>query len=825
MQQQTIPRRSELATTCEHDGCAARVVGRCVQCGRACCVAHGASSATKPFRCYACLETAVRTMVACGVRAGQPEVVTAILERWLEEPAYAPFAQRLLGSLLAGQGRYDAALAMLEQAAQRPQATSDIAAQLAVIHLLRAREAAADGDLLQAAKAVSAAARLDGNQPQTQTLLSLLHNWQGLALLQDGAFEPAVHWWEEKLRQEPTNLLLIHQLAILYYRAASSLEATLPPAEQNTPVRQFADACWRGSVGAWAAVLHSSAFWTAWRRQRTQAAGYSVSDEQPAVAVASIKEKLLQDLRDRGFLAPQRFGELERLWLMECKTAELMAQCLREGQVAGWPAGFACGPLMLQQLQRLPAGSALTGALWRHVSSLSHPQAQILTNYLSPLGRQHFLIDENYLDQAILEMEAQSRTPAVQTLLGKALGCKAQELAQLRQWQAALSLFERSHSLGADMAGYADTIAEAGIALAKERLDQEDDYTQTAAVLEQARTLIGTNGDLDANLAATYAQAARTANNRDDFDEAARLIRLALQFQDDDPMTLHFAQVVMANSAVVVAETDMERALALLREAISYEDTEELRTLLSALLYRHILTMAHAKKRERAIALMQERIQCDPEIVAAPTVAEACHRISVLLFHEAVEMGENDRFVGAIDLAQEARVYEDDHETRLLLAQLLYQANRYDEALQILRAEVRAAPGDAGTRSLLVQVLYTQAAQAARAKHYDNAITLLKESLIYDNHGDAQRMLGTVLHNSAVQLVEQDRYDQAIQRFLEALRFNDDGNTRAMLAQTYGLLAVKKFQRGDHWGAKQDLQEALKYDPYNSDLQAAYRRL
>ena len=585
------------ACCCVDCGTAAQI--RCDQCGDFFCLEHCVATVHQLSYCLSCFDAILRRLVITAARADRLNDAVYILGQHVNNSVAVPIVQRHLGLSHAQQGMYDVALSLLEHV-PIPFADTEIQTAMAQIRMQRAAQAVAENDFLQAAVEVSIAARLDPMRSHIQEAQAVLKGWHAANLVSDGAFAQAASIWEEQFHQRPTDLLQIHNLAILYYQAATTLEREFVEVRTEHP----ADSYWHKTIAAWATVLHSSAFWDRWQNQRAEVAGYVLKDFDRQEVIRKMIELLLRDLRDRAAEFPGRFDELERLWLFETKTAALVAACVSNEHISIWPVGFACGPMMMDLLNSTSSGARIIQALRHALPTLSHPYAEKLVCYLSPLGKQHFLLDENRLDQAIAELEIHAQGPHAQTLLGIALCRKGQELSQLSQWKRAYSCYERASKLGADLTEYAEGIIEAGIKHAKVTLDTGDkDYKQAIAVLYQVRDLVGPQDELDTNLSATYAQAARIANNRDDFEEAAHLIRLSLQFKQQDRLTLHFARVVMANYAIHIIDTDIEKAISLFKEALTYENDQELSEIFATVLYKEAVKMAQAKKRDRAVVL------------------------------------------------------------------------------------------------------------------------------------------------------------------------------------------------------------------------------
>ena len=94
----------------------------------------------------------------------------------------------------------------------------------------------------------------------------------------------------------------------------------------------------------------------------------------------------------------------------------------------------------------------------------------------------------------------------------------------------------------------------------------------------------------------------------------------------------------------------------------------------------------------------------------------------MLCLNRAAAAAEKKQLGQAVAHAQEARQYVDDSETRRLLAALLFQADRNEESAQLLRYEAKRAPNDRELRENLAHVLYSWAADLAKANRLGQAL-------------------------------------------------------------------------------------------------------
>jgi len=90
------------------------------------------------------------------------------------------------------------------------------------------------------------------------------------AILKAGRREEAANIWEKALKQNPDDLAIWHNLAVLYYWHATHLEEN----------GKFADASkkWQKAIGYWAGILARDSFWREWAIKRATACGVQEPD-------------------------------------------------------------------------------------------------------------------------------------------------------------------------------------------------------------------------------------------------------------------------------------------------------------------------------------------------------------------------------------------------------------------------------------------------------------------------------------------------------------------------------------------------------------------
>jgi len=779
-------------------GCQNVAIARCTQCNKPFCATHGGLIENKTSRCLICQQQTFDRILAGAARTNHLDAAVDTITVWAQGDNASPVAQRALGLLYAHLGNWEAALSLLKTLPGASSNSSTLDADLAQVYLQRGAQAITKDNLLSAATDIVESLRLNPQLADAQRILPFLRNWQVLAQIRAGEVVAASSVWEIQFEQEPTNLTLIHHLGILYYRIASEMETMNDKISKNGYVKSPADtktvdAFWRKTIAHWAVILRNSSYWDEWRQQRFGATGIALTDEDIVAARNNMEERLLRDFRDYASNCESagktddaaRFHEYELLWGLELHTTKLMRECVLEYAVKDWPHGLGCGPIMLERLGKLTASKNLVAGLRRAALSFPDGMGHELSQYISAIGRYCYLINENYLDQAVTELEKVSAWPQTKELYTTALCAKAQELAQLGQWDEALSIFEKAQHNGANLSTHYLLIANGSLKRAKELLAKDDDHGPVIRLLELALKLLGDNAEIKQNLAAVYAQKARIANNADHYEEAAEYIRIALKYDPSEPQTKHWARVTMANLAGSIVDGNPDRAISLLKEALTYEQDEQVAKMLSHFAFNHSVTLARAKNRERAVTFMRDFIQYNPEAKANPTIDEARETLQRFFLVEASENAENNQFSQAIDLVKEALNYLDDSTGRGFLAQLLLKAGRYDEGIKTMQ--------DAVNR--------------------DRSNKELRHSLC------------VMLHNRGIELANQDKYDQAINYLRQALQIESDPATKSNLSAIYKNRAVERINRGDRSGAISDLRDALNYNPSDYELKSLLNRI
>jgi tetratricopeptide (TPR) repeat protein len=714
-----------------------------------------------------------------------------------------PVSRRALALLEARRGDLDAALALLP--ADSLDGPDRSAAALATtLRLRRAVAALAAGDASAAERAITTAlAGEAGLEPRVQ---ALLHEWYARRSLAAQRDDEALDRLEQAVTLQPTDLVLVRSLAALAYRRAAELAAGPDPARSA--------GAWRTAIAAWAMVLTSDVFWAEWQVRRL-AAGQEKGENQAIQLRETLEQQIVRDLRDafercaatgRASEAEQ-FRDLELGWLCEVRTAQLMAQLVRDVPPGGWPAGVACGPLMLDRLRAGPEGRALVAAIERAAAS-APAYAGRLRSYLGPLGRCRFLIDEGRFAQAIAELEASPPSPEARAAVAQVLKDAAREMARASRWDEAITAYAGAAAGGADLQPEAAMIAAVCSRRAQQILESTPEaYDRAIAVLDQGLQLAGNQPGLHERLAAIYTDKASAANNRQAYADAVPLFRIALQHDPANPRARHAARIALVNLAATVEAHNPDAAVELLKEAVGYEPHARTEGWLADLLARRALESAHTGAYKTSIGLMSESLQYDPETTGDITDERAARRIKHALLRKVRQYAADGAYAHASRLAGLARLYGDDQQSAGVHAGLLLGAGHIDEAARLLRATLDRAPSDPDLRRLLAHALLDEARRYEQRGDGERALGLLTEALTYDG---AAHIHGGI----AVLQLARGRFDEALATLRAGHAVHpDDTALRRQLRETLEYSATQVALGGDIDRAIALLREVVRIAP------------
>ncbi len=706
---------------CAADACEVHGSLRCRNCGKEFCPEHIHQIGGGAPVCTVCLTGLLRRVAELAIQAGRAQDAILELGRWRQNGC-VPEADYLLALLHAEQSNYSEAIKLLVPLIGQLGAPAGWAKTLGRIWLGRAAQYASQGMYSDAALATEEAVRLAPSSQEALSLQLLLRDWHVVALVRNGALEEGIHKWEAALDSIPSDLKLIHNLGLLYYRHASELAETwdmkTSPGEQRDGGGTLGPQIesWKRVVAYLATSLASC-----------PPMGQQTSDVTVAARDA-LEERLMQDFRNYAARAQAAgdsnssglWQELETLWGIETRSAKLMYEYLRDHPVDGWIGSIACGPLMLERLAATPSGRRLVAAIRRAVAEFEGQGYKELHVLLSPMGRYRYLIDTGRLAQAIVELREADGWPQAKALLGEGLTLQAREHLTARDFERALATFEEAASVQADLSEHLESIAEAAVKRSQQILDEDDEnYPAASRVLERARALTGQHDELDENLGAIYAQLARIANNSERYDEAETHLRAALKFAPDNEQVRHFAKIGFANSALALIKTNPTKSIDMALESWRIEPDADMITHLG-------FALLHEKRPVDAVKLFQTFLRFDPQ--------------------------------------------NTDWSDGLIVA--FREQDRFDEAIQVLKSRVQRDPNDTDLQNRLHVLLHNYGIHLANRDRFDQSIDVLKQALSMQPSQDTRTAVAQVLVARAAKKLERgDRYG-ARQDLQEAGRYN-----------------------------------------------------
>ncbi|MFE2914674.1 hypothetical protein [Kitasatospora indigofera] len=722
--------------------CPAPSTVRCGQCGRPCCDDHAAvlpaaapiaspnasASPAAAVRCRSCLAPVTAALLDAARRAGDPATAEAALTRWA--PA-DPHARRTAALLRAERGDPAGAARAFGEAGRDQEAR----AALAAVRFALAVRAAHEQRYEEAEQQLDLTLELAPAHPTGLRGKQLLAERRADLDEQEGRHPQAWEHRRASWQQAPGDLAAIHALALAAHRLAASGAGRV---------------YWEWTAACWAAVLHSPAFW-ALLAERT---GRAPAPEQIATARAALAERIGRDLRESDAaegLPGQAAGiTLDVRWSLELRAAEEMARAALAGD---GPAGLACGPLLLARIREQPAGPAWTGDL---DAALAADGPARLAALLSPLGVQHFLLEQGLYEEAVAALAGRAGQDAAD-LLTEVLLRQAAERHRHREWAAALDSWTRAAAGGAALDTRREQIADAALQGVRGLLAEDsENHAGAVALLEQALALAPGHHGVRQNLGASYLQLGRKVNNEQrDYAEALRLVRLALRFTPDDELVRRTAATVLGNRAGALMDDGRDRDFAaaeeLLREALALADSEDTRRALSGVLYRKGRKLALARDRAPALAAATEAVALDPDKDVADARAEGRRILGVMLHNHALGEEFKSRPTERIGLLEEARRYEDDAQTREALAWTLRNhgvdranADDFTRAVALLKKSLEVLDL-ADTRQQLALCYRIQAVALANRRDLYGARRAVREGLEIDPYNTELMMLNAQL--------------------------------------------------------------------------------
>lgn len=558
----------EAVESCYWENCSSLVIGHCPQCGRPYCHRHGGEAGGYGQRCKACLDSVMALLVACYHQADRLTEAESSLQPRVDETGHGDDARYYLGLIYAEQGEPDRALTELEAVLQNRPDDELVKEAVAKVLCVRAARWTAAGDYAAASQDLRRAVQLNSHLQDVHRYLAILENINAFTYIEQGHLTEAAVVWEEEQDRSPQNYRIAHNLAILYYRLATELE------EKGG---DGADEAWRKAIANWAMVLKTDAFWQEWMEGRAACVG-RVDDATIEDLRKRLENRLRADFREyySRYSQAQRAADAARhqeyqvLFALEIRAAQAMRELARASDAPP----VCCGPMMLERWRHSPAGRQAVEAILSNYAT--QRDAQRLQTYLSPLGRIHVLLEDNWKDQAINELEQiLKKEPANQEakrLMVTALKEKGQELIEADRCEEALALLERALTYGLDKTKLQSLIARACVKQAHQ-LSQVEKVDEAIGILERGLRSAPDHGDIKDNLCACYAERARQRNNAKppQFDAAIKDLERALEIDPESAQARQFMQVVLMNKAHKLAERhSYDQAIGLAHRAEKY---------------------------------------------------------------------------------------------------------------------------------------------------------------------------------------------------------------------------------------------------------------
>ncbi|MFC1404498.1 MULTISPECIES: hypothetical protein [Streptacidiphilus] len=624
-----------------------------------------------PTRCHTCLAADLPALLAHALRTGRPEEAVPLLAAWAavlpRDSAPAAPLRNALPRIRLHCGDPEAALAEAVDAG----ADADT---LRLVQLHRAAAAAAAGDLELTLTALREVEAVAPDDPVAAAALPLLAEHEALAHSRAGRHADAWDRFHQLWQDRPQDLRALHSLGLASYRLAS-----------ERGVAEADDAVWEWTLACWAAALHHPGLWPG----IAEATGRPVPEDRGQAVRTALTERIRQDFLTRDAAhgtdgdGPSATGWAVR-WGLECQAAATLARYAPTLAAESGPAQpVVRGPL----LQSLLPGARQGRALAQDLDLLlrpdhSGPLAEQLRPLFGPLGAYWYLVQQKRFDDAADGLRALStmeRGTEGSALLATAVRAGAQEHYAHQRWAAALDGFEEVARLGAELTpAHRTTLADAGVKEAQRLLGEDRDAHQAAVdVLVRTLALAPGNPTVAANLSAGYSQLGLRANNqRKDYPEAVRLLRLAVKHAPEDPTAREFTAAALTNWAnqLMNAEDDASLAQAgeLLTEALKLEGSKERRLMLSNVLYARSKAIALTRSRlDTALELMTQSVLFDPESDGTDlrtTAPEAERRLSVVLHNRGVELLKAKNHQGGVAFLLAALQVQNNQVTRQQLA-------------------------------------------------------------------------------------------------------------------------------------------------------------
>jgi tetratricopeptide (TPR) repeat protein len=281
---------------------------------------------TAPASVFA--QRAMAQYLACLVKAGDSKALETLSAAGLAS-VQEPVLRYSLAVALASAGKIDEAIGLLRALATEKTAFAD-GRKLAYRLLYRkAQTMASSQDWAGLADVVTEALTLLPSDANTELELGVFRNALPIGHLRSGNRQEAARIWEQQFRQNPTDMRLVHHLALLYYWWARSL-----PVTEAVPQ-------WNAAIAYWSVLAQRESFWVQWGAERCSAWGFDF----PAGDIDDVRKHVIEDQLNHFFQTRadehMQKGEVDSA---RCYEDSITASMLESRSAACWKSALALMP-------------------------------------------------------------------------------------------------------------------------------------------------------------------------------------------------------------------------------------------------------------------------------------------------------------------------------------------------------------------------------------------------------------------------------------------------------------------------------------------------
>ena len=153
-------------------------------------------------------------------------------------------------------------------------------------------------DWKEASSALTLAIKYAPNTPDARKELSRFRKALPISYLKSGQREEAAEIWEEELRKNPSDLNLMHNLALLYYWWTLNLERENKNGSALEGINSDTfDRLWRKSIAYWTTLVHMDYFWKEWKGQREESCSIQINEED----IETLRHKFIEERFSKVF--------------------------------------------------------------------------------------------------------------------------------------------------------------------------------------------------------------------------------------------------------------------------------------------------------------------------------------------------------------------------------------------------------------------------------------------------------------------------------------------------------------------------------------------